>query len=440
MAGPLQNALNNFLMAQERGQQKQNKSKLGQMLTGGDYGNLAQSSPMMYMQGQQSLYQQQQQKVQQQQAAQQQQLDAIENQRKKKLSRIESTAISARKLKSMDQSRWIPFLERQKKAFSDAGLQTNDTDYALELAKQGDFVTLNQVLDKSIGLSNQIKAQSGIGSQSYAPVHYTDDQGNVRIGMPTFNKATGESGFREIDVPGQLLKETESGKSKIRIQEAQAKADIKTSKIAQNEMMKLIAKGNVQAAQKAIEAADGAREQLPNLKKLIEMNKTVLAGGIHGLKAVFTDFLGTTPRTIGEYRAGTRMLLLPIIKSLGANPTEGERKFIESTLPRFESGSQETNQAILEGLLEIANRQIETGRLTQENLKFLQSGQGLEILSTTEQQVPAAPVQIPGPVTGIDFSGYNISPSQKQFLESSLESGKYTQEQIEKMLKKLGYR
>lgn len=86
MAGPLQNALQNYLTSENQGRQKrayqqqqqqqtQSRAMLGQMLSGGDSGNLAQIDPQSYMKGQEFMQNQQaiQQKAQQQAQEQEQQ-------------------------------------------------------------------------------------------------------------------------------------------------------------------------------------------------------------------------------------------------------------------------------------------------------------------------------------------------------------------------------
>jgi len=126
------------------------------------------------------------------------------------------------------------------------------------------------------------------------------------------------------------------------------------------------AKGTAEQRLKFKEQAIVASETIPKLARLAELNESVTVGGFAAAQNALTDYFGTTPADVGEFRSLSRRLVLDSIKQLGANPTEQERAFLESLGPRIESGSQAVNKALIKRLEEESVRQLQRGLSIQK--------------------------------------------------------------------------
>ena len=112
-----------------------------------------------------------------------------------------------------------------------------------------------------------------------------------------------------------------------------------------------------------------AKESLPNINRMIELNDRVITGGATALTKAVTDFLGMTSGDLGEFNRRSGELVLSTIRQLGANPTEGERSFLEKIQPAV-GQSNEVNSSILKDLLVIAERQSSRAKKLSANPKL----------------------------------------------------------------------
>jgi len=115
-----------------------------------------------------------------------------------------------------------------------------------------------------------------------------------------------------------------------------------------------------------IDQGVGAKDSLPNINRMIELNDRVITGGATALTKAVTDFMGMTSADLGEFNRRSGELVLSTIRQLGANPTEGERAFLELIQPSV-GQSSEVNAAILADLKRIAERQAARAKKLQSN-------------------------------------------------------------------------
>ena len=142
--------------------------------------------------------------------------------------------------------------------------------------------------------------------------------------------------------------------------------DAKANQEAEIEKRKQDAKNK--AAQREAYLAQGraARDMLPKTRQLIALNNLIRTGGYANAKKAITDFFGYTPENEGLFSAKAGELVLANIRALGANPTEGERAFLEKITPSISQGGA-VNNAILQDMIEIQKRQIKRAEWLTEN-------------------------------------------------------------------------
>jgi hypothetical protein len=101
-------------------------------------------------------------------------------------------------------------------------------------------------------------------------------------------------------------------------------------------------------------------------QELIDLNNLIKTSGFAAAKKKAQDFFGVTDADEGLFNAKAGKLILDNIRALGANPTEGERAFLERITPSISQGSK-VNEAILKDMLEIQKRQAERARWLYKN-------------------------------------------------------------------------
>ena len=105
---------------------------------------------------------------------------------------------------------------------------------------------------------------------------------------------------------------------------------------------------------------------IPKTQDLISLNADINSGRIAQARKKFGDIFGTTDVDLGQFNALAGSLVLQNIRMLGANPTEGERRFLQEITPSLEQGG-EVNEALLKDMLEVQKRQVERAKWFTEN-------------------------------------------------------------------------
>jgi len=256
-----------------------------------------------------------------------------------------------------------------------------------------------------------------------------------------------------VEQKGKVKQKTTSAIEEERQKNRLAELDRKTNKqlelirersavasdsIARDTVNKVVSEGNAKRALEFIGNGEDAVQTVKTLENLKRLNAKVKSAGYKAVTGAVTDFLGTTPTDEGLFRAESRRFLLPLIKSLGSNPTEGERAFIESILPKIEGGSQEINDKIIDRFLREAHTQVRRGELARENLRKITDSGVVEPLTTTVAQETAGlpvnqfPAQQPEQFSFQNFP--NAPQNIVQILQRRLDSGSATPEQVQEYL------
>lgn len=149
-------------------------------------------------------------------------------------------------------------------------------------------------------------------------------------------------------------------------------------------------------------------EELVNkVRQAIAILPTIKTGGVAKDFMGVTSYLGITDENVGQFNNITAGILLTSLGKLGANPTEGERKFIQMA----EAGmtqSREVNDRILKELLNILQRNIDLDSFLVKPSTSLKQWE--EKLSTRSEKISkdllglsnsfANPIKIPSNVYG----------------------------------------
>lgn len=120
------------------------------------------------------------------------------------------------------------------------------------------------------------------------------------------------------------------------------------------------AKGYSNLQQKAMEQAPILTEQVNQIDAAIALAGSVKTGGAYNelLRNIkkFADFTDEESKNEGRLIASVGQIILANIRKLGANPTEGERNFLQDMLASI-TQNNEVNVAVLEDLKQIVINQ-----------------------------------------------------------------------------------
>ena len=182
-----------------------------------------------------------------------------------------------------------------------------------------------------------------------------DEEGNMFAASTTFSNVTGA--FDTVYTPlGTTTSNEPVGDIDIITEAGVSFAEKEESKIeTANQIQTNADFGKAQL--EALQAKGEVDGNLIGLQESLELVDSVRQGGpITNMTASVQKFLGTTPanRAELEFRLASRMLS-NLKSTFGGVISEGERTYLESISPNIKKGS-EANRAILETLLEIAQR------------------------------------------------------------------------------------
>lgn len=188
----------------------------------------------------------------------------------------------------------------------------------------------------------------GHDSGMFAPIPAMDAQGN-----PIFVQGSRSGGLQQIDgfrpyqptyqekTAADIAKERE--KAGIDVSKAGQIADIDTSQAVSEQTQK----GVNERQMTYIDAGISAAEQLPNYDRMMSLLDNVATGSAASIAQSAANVFGQASADYQELDSMMKQAILANIKQLGANPTEGERKFmLESTGDIRQSG--ETLKRLIE--------------------------------------------------------------------------------------------
>lgn len=131
-----------------------------------------------------------------------------------------------------------------------------------------------------------------------------------------------------------------------------------------------------------------ARNMMSNTQRLLELNRAVSTGSTAKAKRMFANLFNLESEdaaNLAEFNQRAGQMVLASIRQLGANPTEGERAYLEAIQPSIEQGNA-PNEAMLQNLLDIQKRQWERGRWLAKN-----PGATIDDLIAYEESNPFTP-------------------------------------------------
>ena len=103
-----------------------------------------------------------------------------------------------------------------------------------------------------------------------------------------------------------------------------------------------------------------AAQEMPELTKMLDLNNKINTSGYESMKTNVSDFLGSTPADVGEFRFLASKRILAALSVFTGAKSDAERNFLETTMPGIiQTGV--VNERMLNQLVGIANRQINLG-------------------------------------------------------------------------------
>ena len=145
-----------------------------------------------------------------------------------------------------------------------------------------------------------------------------------------------------------------------------SEASISGKTAGSTENAKVTAKGNADLRNSTISAGTAAKGMITTTKKLLNLNRLITTGKTAAARKYMGDLFGVTDPDLGTYNALAGKLVLDNIRSLGANPTEGERAFLLQITPSISQGGA-VNESILKDMLTVQERQVERARWAVKN-------------------------------------------------------------------------
>ena len=112
-----------------------------------------------------------------------------------------------------------------------------------------------------------------------------------------------------------------------------------------------------------------ARDMLPKIDKMIDLVNAVETGKTAPARKLMADIFNLKSQEaadLGLLNSMAGQMVLGQIRMLGANPTEGERKFLTDITASIEQGN-EINSAVLNQLREVTQNQFERARMLSKN-------------------------------------------------------------------------
>lgn len=286
------------------------------------------------------------------------------------------------------------FLTQRKADLQRQGLNTADTDHALQLAQAGDLQGLHNAAADAITLGEKMMGNSanfqfgasytGMGSdgQQIITPRYNPNTGAVDL-IPsavsgTLTNKEGVTPQQQIQNKIQEAAGTQTVKNAADLNyagpiagsAAAAKANVEAStapKIAADVTLNTErAKATEEQRKTFIQSGIIAKQNIPKIEKLIKLNDAISGGKVEVWKKWVTDITGSTSPTVGEFQNIARGMVMDSIKSFGANPTEGERKYMMEVQANLEAG-QEVNNVILRNMKAIQEAQLSRAQKLQKN-------------------------------------------------------------------------
>jgi hypothetical protein len=264
----------------------------------------------------------------------------------------------------------LPFaqMEQETAQRSQVG-QVSPKDYTAqsiaEFQKSGDYGVLERYQPVTLRDINGV-TYAVSGGKLYTPEYRPD--GSVTTGALVDESEVTGGGAQQAIMGGDIIPQQLTPEAQLEQQKA---AEVGKVTAVEEAKVKVRAEEQAQIKETALrddylKQGRAAIDALPNIDRMVDLNDKVMTGGITAAIKFGTDLLGTTPADIGEYNRRSSELVLSTIRQLGANPTEGERAFLDRIQPGV-GQSNEVNSAILKDLKLIAKRQVERADMLIKN-------------------------------------------------------------------------
>ncbi len=244
------------------------------------------------------------------------------------------------------------FLERRAAKLTQMGKDPSDTLALMKLPFEQQTQELDYVVQKALPVSSIATKNLNGGKWVGTPQRVKEGGKSFLVGVVD----DGKGSFREerIAIDGEFIStDGLTAEERVKQRELESGANAR-------------GKANEEFSVKAIDQGLSARGLMRDTNRLIELNDLISTGKTAAARKYMGDLFGVTNPDLGEFNSKAGQLVLSQIRMLGANPTEGERAFLEQITPSISQGGA-VNEALLKDMLEVQKRQVERGRWFAKN-------------------------------------------------------------------------
>lgn len=323
--------------------------------------------------------------------------------------RLNSIVQGARQLKNITTPEGkIDFLQNRRSELQTAGLGTQDTDEALQLAQAGRFDELEQITDRAINAGQKI--QTDIQQAQQVP----------GLGFITLARG-GDVSLQQLppeqrQIVQQALEQEATRKAQAAGLTTEAKEAAKQESAAGRASETARGKGFEKRRQESVNLGISAAKGIPVLKRSIALLDSIKTGGFSAVLFKAKQLFGVEGADEGELSANLGRAVLGQLRSIfGAAFTEREGKRLE----RIEAGfgkSPVANKRLLGNLFDLAEKEAKLGikaavdagdfRAASDIQEFLDFELGQETLKPIDVNQPQTTQAAPQKFTsnlGIEF-------------------------------------
>lgn len=244
------------------------------------------------------------------------------------------------------------FLQRRVDRIMANGGDPSDTLAIMKLPPAQLRQELQRVYQKAIPASSFVK--SSLGNKKFIGTPQRVKEGDKSFLVGLVQDPSGNISEERVPISGEFIStDGLTAEERIRQKELESGAGAR-------------GKANEEFSIKAIDQGLSARGLMRDTNRLIELNDLISTGKTAAARKYMGDLFGVTDPDLGEFNSKAGQLVLSQIRMLGANPTEGERAFLEQITPSIEQGGA-VNAALLKDMLEVQKRQVERGRWFAKN-------------------------------------------------------------------------
>lgn len=298
----------------------------------------------------------------------------------------------------------LNILNTMRQNFSTAGISTELLDQGIQQLQSGapeDLAAFQQGIDQLTALGQQQAGRQFASPRAFEPVQTISPEGEVGLGVTTFDPAKGV-GFEQVPLGDlRLVKETpgerreEDVLAAIERQKGVEKA--KADEAARRSAEVTRGKGVEARRQGVIDLGLNAVRAIPTLRRVIKLLDVVDTGGIDAAILTAKQKFGLESANEGELMAGLGKAILAQLRPIfGAQFTEREGTRLER-IEASKGKNSKTNRRLINNLIQTIERDAQSSIDAAVKAKDFDTAKEIQELLDFDILTEEEQVQAPGP-------------------------------------------